>query len=515
MRFRLRDSGAREKMRVDFCSEDRLFFQRKAVLRPAGGSITVRMRKKNNRLRGALLKSALALACLCLCAVSPACSDKAPRQNVLFITIDVLRADHLGCYGYPRETSPAIDAFAEKSVLFENCISQSTSTVPSHASIFTSLYPPSHGVITNVARLSDEIPSLIKVFESNDYSTGAIISSFVLQSDRGLTQGFETYDETLESIELNRRGYPERHADSTTDTAISWLREREGEDFFLWIHYIDPHGAYYPPEEYREMFVGDEWYSEGEELEISADFLPNTIPKYQELFGNKNPSYYISQYDGEIRFTDDHIGRLLRFLDESGLASNTIVVLTADHGESFTERDHCFTHSIRTYDEQAMIPLIIRFPNLGLSERIEPQVRAIDIMPTVLDRLGLENPYTVHGQSLMKLITSGKKPPSDSALIYSEHGLKFLELSIGSQKSIRTQQWKLTRNSWNGTWELYNLKEDPGETTNLAGKEPAMLEQMKELLAEQEKNIEKAPVKKTGLTPEQIKQFNAFGYLAK
>ncbi len=205
--------------------------------------------KKQYALRGV----AIAFVCLCVGAVFLTCSGKPPRQNVLFITIDVLRADHLGCYGYPRETSPAIDAFAQESILFENCISQSTSTVPSHASIFTSLNPPSHGVITNVARLSDEIPSLVKVFESNDYSTGAIVSSFVLQSDRGLTQGFETYDETLGSPELNRREYRERRADSATDTAISWLRERGEEDFFLWVHYIDPHGAYYPPEEYREM----------------------------------------------------------------------------------------------------------------------------------------------------------------------------------------------------------------------------------------------------------------------
>lgn len=473
------------------------------------------MRKRNCTSKTLLLKTTIALAFLCLSTLSPGCSDKASRQNVLFITVDTLRADHLGCYGYPRNTSPSIDAFAEKSVVFENCISQSTSTMPSHASMFTSLHPPAHGVITNVSRLSENIPSLVTVFKDNGYMTGAIISSFVLESDQGLAQGFKTYDETLESSELNRAEYRERPADMATDAAKRWLQEHKGDPFFLWVHYIDPHGAYFPPGEYREMFVGDEWYLEGKDVPISDSLAPGTIPKYQELPGINNTSHYIAQYDAEIRFADDHIGRLLRFLEEAGLGMSTIVVLTADHGESLTERDHFFAHSFRTYDEQAVIPLLIRFPGLGVHRRIEAQVRAIDIMPTLLDRLGLTNPHNIHGQSLMKLITSGEKSPPDFAVVYSEYGIKLLELSIGAQKSIRTSEWKLTRNSRDGTWELYNLEEDPLETTNLADNEPIKLEQMRKLLEDQEAKMKKASVEMSRLTPEQIEQFNAFGYLAK
>jgi arylsulfatase len=482
---------------------------------PATGGLQVwEIRKKEDcRLKEALLKTALALACLA--ALLPACSNKAPRHNVLFITIDTLRADHLGCYDYPRNTSPSIDAFAKQSVVFEKCIAQSTSTMPSHASIFTSLHPPTHGVVTNVSRLSENVPSLITVFENNDYMTGAIISSFVLESDQGLTQGFKTYDETLESSELNRAEYRERPADSATDAAITWLREHGAEPFFLWVHYIDPHGAYYPPNEYRDMFVEDEWYGESTEVQVSEGHVPGTIPKYQELPGTGNPAYYIAQYDAEIRFTDDHIGRLFAFLEESGLGAETIVVLTADHGESLIERDHYFAHSFRTYDEQAIIPLIMRFPDTTVRGRIEAQVRAIDIMPTLLDRLGLKNPHRVQGQSLMKLVTSDKKPPSDHAIIYSEYGLKFLELSIGAQKSIRTSKWKLTQNLRDGAWELYNLEDDPLETTDLADKEKAVLDELRTMLEDREAKMPKSDVEMSRLTPEQIEQFNAFGYLTK
>ena len=461
-------------------------------------------------------RAILALIVLVILPALISCSKEPPRQNVLFITIDTLRADHLGCYGYPRETSPSIDALADRSIVFDNCVSQATSTLPSHASIFTSLYPPAHGVIHNIASLSKDVPSLVGVFRENGYATGAVISNLVLESRFGLNQGFQTFDEELDSRELNRLKFRERRADSATDAAIRWLKKKSDRPFFLWVHYVDPHGAYYPPPEYRRMFVDDQWYTEGEELPIGAEnFIPGTIPKYQDLFGAKNPSYYISQYDGEIRFTDDQIGRLLEFLDESGLSSDTIVTVTADHGESFTERDLYFTHSFRTYDEQAVIPLIIHFPDMATHKRVEAQVRAIDIMPTLLDRLDLKNPHTVHGRSLMESIVADAPPPADFAIVYSDHGMEVFDTVMGAQKSIRTRQWKLTRNSRDGSLELYDLANDPRETNNLAAVRPEVAKQMEKLLDAREKEIEKATILKSKLSPELIEQLDSFGYLTK
>jgi len=469
-----------------------------------------------SRRPSALLGRFPALVLLCMFSFCVSCSKKAPRQSVLFITIDTLRADHLGCYGYPRETSPSIDAFAENSIVFDNCISQATSTLPSHTSIFTSLYPPAHGVIHNIAGLSEDVPSLVKVFRDNGYSTGAVVSNVVLASRFGLNQGFQTYDETLDSHELNRRKFRERRADSATDAAIKWLQGKKGKEFFLWVHYVDPHGAYYPPPEYREMFVGDEWFVEGEELPISPENIaPKSIPKYQELFGEGNPSYYISQYDGEVRFTDDHVGRLLAFLEEAGYAPNTIVVITADHGESFTERDLYFTHTFRAYDEQAVLPLIVRLPDLAIKKRVVAQVRAIDIMPTLLDALGLENPYPVHGQSLMDLITADAEPPADHAITYSDHGMEVFDSVVGAQKSIRTSRWKFIRNSRDGSFELYNLERDPFEKNNLADVEPAIAAEMAKQLDDREREIRKTAVRKSKLPPELVEQLESFGYLTK
>jgi arylsulfatase A-like enzyme len=442
--------------------------------------------------------------------------SESSRENVLLITIDTLRADHLGCYGYPRNTSPSIDEFAEKSVLFTQCVSQASSTLPSHASIFTSLYPPTHGVIHNLAALRPEIPSLVKVFRKHGYSTCAVVSNIVLESRFGLNQGFQTYDERLGSHELNRENFLERPANAATDAAINWLRTNMSDKFFLWVHYIDPHGAYYPPEEYRTLFVGDEWYSEGKEMPVSADaFAPGAIPKYQSLFGNTNPSYYVAQYDGEIRFTDREVGRLLRFIEETGLMKSTIVVLTADHGETMTERDYCFTHTFRTYDELTRIPLIMHFPNSELRKRVGAQVRAIDIMPTLLDKLSLKNPYEVHGQSLMKLIIDGEGPTPELVVSYSDYGIPSLEDAFGFQRSVRTPRWKFIRNLPRGPDELYNLEKDPAETANLARSELGVLRQMRETFAEWERAVEQGEVLKPALSKERIEQLESLGYLAK
>jgi arylsulfatase A-like enzyme len=363
--------------------------------------------------------------------------------------------------------------------------------------------------------LSPQVPSLVQIFRDNGFATGAIVSSAAVKSVFGLGQGFEDYDERLETTVLNRE-QAERHADSTTDAAINWIGNRQEGRFFLWIHYIDPHGPYYPPKEYRELFVGDALYTKGSELPIAEhDFERNAIPHYQNLFGIRDTSYYIAQYDSEIRFTDEQIGRLLRFLEEGGLMANTIIAITADHGETLTERDICFAHSIRTYDEQARIPLILHFPETAVHKRIDRLVRAIDIMPTILEELHLDNPYAVEGQSLMPLITDDGKYTPKLALVYSEYGEKTYDYILGSQKSIRTSEWKLTRNSWDGSEVLYNLKSDPQETINCIDREVAVANRMRTLRDEWESSVPKVESVNQDIPEETIKQLKSLGYLAK
>jgi arylsulfatase A-like enzyme len=444
------------------------------------------------------------------------CAQPTAHENVIFITVDTLRADHLGCYGYPRQTSPAIDELAKTSIVFDRCVSQATSTMASHASMFTSLYPPSHGVATNAAALSPDIPSLIRVFADNGYYTGAIISSIIVRSPFGLNQGFQEYDEELGDPELNREAYRERRADATTNAAIEWLRRNKGKKVFLWIHYIDPHGPYYPPEEYRTMFVNDEWYEKMRELPIApSDFVRNAIPHYQALFDIRDPAYYISQYDAEIRFTDDQLGRLFSFMGDAEWMSRTITVLTSDHGETLTEREHPFFHGTRTYDEQAVIPLIMHFPDITAHSRITEQVMAIDIVPTILDKLGLAHSFPVHGRSLMSLIRSQGAYTEKPAVIFSDHGSEFYEFQVGAQKSITTREWKYTQNSWDGSEELYDLKTDPAEKFNLAGNEAEMKNTLRKMLEEWEQPIKHVPVFRPKISQETIDQMESLGYVVK
>jgi len=438
------------------------------------------------------------------------------RENVILITIDTLRADHLGCYGYPRPTSREIDELAQKSVVFTQCISQATATSASHASILTSLHPPAHGVIRNSLRLSPEIPSLVRLFRDGGYHTGAFVSSVVVSAQFGLNQGFQEYDDKLDSVELNRSHQTERRADSTTKAAMQWIEEKGGEKFFLWIHYIDPHGAYFPPESYRNLFVNDEWYSKGGELDVAEDdYSPNAIPAYQVLSDFREPSYYVSQYDAEIRFVDDQVGHLLRLLERANLMSKTIIIVTADHGETLTEREYCFSHGTRTYDEQAHIPLILYFPDLPPHKRIDVQVREIDIMPTILDKLRIKNPFPVHGHSLMPLVRGNADYAEKAALIFSDYGNDLYDTHLGAQRSVRTEEWKFIRNSWDGSEELYHLKNDPSERVNLAERNPESLSKMRKLFDEWESNIKQAEILRPELSRETIEQFESLGYLVK
>jgi arylsulfatase len=460
---------------------------------------------------------AIATACTLFLVHSSGCHSRKPVDtNLILITIDTLRADHLGCYGYPRDTSPSVDGLAKQSVVFTHCVTQATATAASHASIFTSLYPPAHGVTHNSLSLSPEIPSLIGVLEKNNYRTGAFVSSIVMGSLRGLDQGFQIYDDILESRELNREDAYERPADLTTSAALDWIQYGGNKRFFAWIHYIDPHGAYYPPEQYRGLFVGDQWYREGDELPAGSIHYPqHAIPAYQILSEHRDPAYYVAQYDAEIRFVDDQVGRLLRHLEEAGLLSNTVIVITSDHGETLAEREYYFSHGIRTYDDQALIPLIMYFPDRAQHTEISAQVRAIDIMPTVLDRLGVGIDATVHGQSLMPLVRGDDDYSGGPALIFSESGKELYDVDLGSQRSLRTPKRKYIRNSRDETEELYNLEDDPLERTNLAATDSMTAAEMGKLFDAQARGIQQAKTLERKHSEEEIKKMESLGYIVK
>jgi arylsulfatase A-like enzyme/Tfp pilus assembly protein PilF len=298
-------------------------------------------------------------ACLVLssCFVLSSCSRHSSPQkqpNLLLITIDTLRADHLGCYGDSQVQTPYIDRLAREGVLFTQAFTPVPITLPSHVSIFTGDYPPSHGVRNNgTFILNPSAITLTEVLKQNGYRTEAVVSSYTLDSCFGLDQGFEFYDDDFSQ---NQSGpsilHNERIGGETTQRALQWLDQHHQEKFFLWLHYFDPHADYNPPEPFHTRY-------------------------------RKN------LYDGEIAYTDQCLGKVLDKLDQLHLLDQTLIVLTADHGEGLGDHKER-THGFFIYDSTLRVPLIFRYPARFHSHRtVKSLVRTIDIMPTILEALSV------------------------------------------------------------------------------------------------------------------------------
>jgi arylsulfatase A-like enzyme len=319
------------------------------------------------------------------------------RPNVLLITIDTLRADHLHSYGFPLETSPNLDALAAESVVFERAIAAASSTAPAHASIMTSKYVREHSVgYLNGGSVLDGSTTIAEVFRGAGYRTAAFVSNDVLQRRTGLDRGFELYDDELRR-RLPRRMLFERIAEDTTKSALRWLDSIGEEPFFLWVHYIDPHGPYTPPPGFLGRF-----HLSPAPGEQPLPVLPDVsgyrgIPDYQAIEGLSLPSEYQSRYADEILYADHWLGRLIETVDS--ISGETIVLVTADHGESLGENERYFVHFWSTTPENAHVPMILRAPGLP-AERRRELVSHVDVMPTLLELVGLELPANLSGMPL-------------------------------------------------------------------------------------------------------------------
>jgi len=383
------------------------------------------------------------------------------RYNLILVTIDTLRADHLGAYGYFRNTSPVIDALAGESVLFENAIVPMAFTGPSHASMLTGLYPHGHGVLTNAYHLSAKNLTLAEALRSEGYQTAAFVAvRTILGRGSGFDQGFEVFDDGA---------VRKRRADEVTRQAVRWLGTAvDRGSFFLWVHYYDVHCDYNAPEPFFAMFdpghagaidprgkCGKSHYNK---MELSEDDL----------------SYIRALYDGEIRYVDQQIGVLLRAVEELGLKGNTILILTSDHGESLGERG-VIGHDLALLDYEIRAPLIIRHPALGgAHRRIGRQVELVSLMPTILDLLEVRHDSALAGESFAPLLAGEEGARS---FAYTQSGpVKGRAQSY----SLREQGWKLLLHP-DGREELYSLDRG-GETTSLANERPELAASMKAIL---------------------------------
>lgn len=452
-----------------------------------------------------LLVQALILSCK---APEPEVAEQ--RTNVVLITIETLRADHVGVYGYARNTTPNLDRLARQGAFFQQAIAQAPFTLPSLASVMTGLTPPAHGVRNHPAQLSPELVTLAEHFSQADYHTAAMTRHSWLRRKSSFDQGFDEYHNNKFSAGLDAR--------SLSLAAIEWLHVNGQEPFFLWLHFLDPHLPYTPGYPYSVMYHPDHQEEKRVQQLFSMidrpreDFLPTPYadlsggPYYDlvlryfpgnealldlalwrrhrgDIFFGKvrYPSADVSQmrdlYDGALAYTDDNVARLLRALAEQGLEENTLVVVAGDHGEAFGEHDLFFTHDFTLYDEVVRVPLIARMPGrIAPGTDIPQQVRLMDIAPTLLDLAGLNIPDNMEGESLVPLL-EGKTLPflpafAESAPFrhqFPQQPRVHFKGNKGKWRMVRTERWKLIMipHPDGDIFELYDLQSDPGETKNL------------------------------------------------
>ncbi len=411
------------------------------------------------------------------------------RPNVLLLTVDTLRPDHLSCYGYARRTSPHIDVLARRGVLFRQAITASGRTVQSFPSILSGVYPMAHGL--RYEGQSHEILAsrltLTTVLEERGYDSFAVTQGLNV----GLHRGFDLYDPDVYLDESGQKIYvPTRDDRQATAKAIGWLRRRQGSTspFFLWMRYNAPHWPYDAPAPFTEMF--DPEYR-GEHT-FNEEAAPG-VERGDIIFGltrlpDREIEHAVAHYDGEIAYADEAIGGLLKAIEGMGILDRTIIVLTSDHGESLGEHDYFFEHGAYLYEPTVRVPLIVAAPGvLPPGVVVEDQVRTIDILPTILDLAGIAIPGGLDGTSL---VTRARGERGGEALLaYSESGRNFYRENprqfvpgiAGKWRMMRSDRYKLIRipKDPEPIWELYDLAADPGETRNLIAERPAVAEELR------------------------------------
>ncbi len=356
-------------------------------------------------------------------------AGSAAGHNVLIITLDTTRADRLGCYGYAGAETPALDSLAAEGIRFDDAVTSAPVTLPSHATIFTGLDPPNHGVRNNGEfPLDSRHVTLAEVLGDQGYDTAAFISAFVLDARFGLDQGFQFYDDNVGvaaasvTTQFSKPIY-ERSATDVTSASVRWLRQRDRTDpFFCWVHYFDPHKPYRAPATFARRFRG-------------------------------------RAYDGEIAYMDSQVQRLLSTIERIGAKENTLVIAVGDHGEGLGDHGEA-THAKLIYDSVMRVPLIMSCPSLFRGPQIvdDVVVSVADIFPTVLDLLGVEMPGPVDGRSLLSARSATGR------IVYLENLASYLDNGWSPLYGLRRHHDKYIRAPRS---EYYDLRSDPGELNNL------------------------------------------------
>ena len=416
-----------------------------------------------------------------------------PQCNLILISIDDLRADYLNTYGHQILSSPNTDKFARQSLVFENAFAQSSWTLPSHAAMLTGKYPQN----LDVEVINDRLPEnsgIAEILKNNGYQTAAFTSGAFINEDHGFAKGFDTFEENSSW----------QDADIITQNAIPWLTKNQQNKFFLFLHYFHVHDPYSPKENSAGL-INPSYTGSLKSFDISQIVKLN---KDEITLPQSDLNHLKTLYDAELLELDYELGKIFDLLSETKLIDNSIIIITSDHGEEFGEHGIWGMHAYSLYDELIKVPLIIRIPNIYKPEHIPSLVELTDIVPTITSLLNLKSPFEFDGQNLLD-IASGKLSKDyiySETFIQKQQMLDNIETGFSIQKisdippkiqvglraqkkqkiktrMIRTNEFKLIKN-FNGSTELYNLKDDPLEKNNLAEQglieETDLLEKLKD-----------------------------------
>lgn len=401
--------------------------------------------------------------------------------NVVLISIDTLRWDHCTVYGYKPNTTPTLKRVAKAGVCFESAYAPASSTCPSHATMLTSLYPITHGVVqNNGTRLDSKVTTLAEYLSANGYDTAGIVSIFPLHSKFGFNQGFSFFDDNFvweHEIPRSRKGtrrvyhgvkVPEaftQKASETTRKAIQWVKSCK-RPFFLFLHYVDPHGTFKPPEPFASRFPAD----------------------------------LLGRYDAQIAYVDNCINKFLGVLGDDAL-----VVITSDHGESLSQRGW-EGHAKQLYDEGVRVPLIFYWPgHIKAGLRFSEPVDLLSIAPTILDLADIKPCDSFVGKSLKSSLCDGRSPDPN-------HPVYLMSVTFGKRIGIRLGNWKYIELP-EGKRELFNLADDPKELHNLCTTFPKRADMLAARLTEWERLYKEPDAPPPVLSEEDIRKLKSLGYL--
>ncbi len=442
------------------------------------------------------------------------------RPNVLIYLIDTLRADHLGCYGHTEKTTPNIDRLARDGVVFERTYAQAPWTKASTASIFTSNYPTTHGASTKMdGVISPDCVTIAEVLKENGYYTGGFIANAWVDPEFGFGQGFDEYHKMKDLVEgVDAGGKRSLRAEHINGVVFPWLEKHKDEPFFLYIHSVDPHDPYAPAHPFDDFNPKYEGIITGSTGQLRS--FETQKPKLSE----GDLAQLEGLYDGEIRYNDHHIGRLMEKLESLGILDDTIVIITSDHGEEFADHGS-YLHGKNLYESMIRIPFVMRCPGwLPKNMRIGAMVQSIDIMPTVLEILDIDIPTEAQGKSTVPLLEGKTNRIHDFVFSERTDGSSknpeyYILTAISERLKLITYPSGRNRryNRHGFTKELFNLESDPGEREDLAKQEVDFVKvaqgKLDKWLEWQDESKMSQPVEPPVIDEETIRELKALGYI--